>query len=157
MPLNFVGNIEPKDLAKHNVDVVVTDGFTGNLIIKTMEASTSAMSGLIREEVMRDTVSKLGGLLARGAFRRVYRRVDPFEIGGAPLLGVNGVVIIGHGRSNARAIKNAIRQARAAVESDLDQADPRRQSRTAPWQTHSIVFRGRRLAVLPRRNSTPKE
>ena len=73
------------------------------------------MGNLIREEIMHDTISKVGGLLAQGAFRRVYKQVDPFEVGGAPLLGVNGVVIIGHGRSNDKAIKNAIGQARKAV------------------------------------------
>jgi glycerol-3-phosphate acyltransferase PlsX len=80
------------------------------------------LGNLIREEIRRDLVSTIGGLLARSAFRRVYKQIDPFEIGGAPLLGVNGVVIIGHGRSNANAIKNAIRQARMAVNGQIIQA-----------------------------------
>jgi glycerol-3-phosphate acyltransferase PlsX len=102
-------------LLEGGADIVVSDGFVGNILIKALEGATSTMGNLIREEIMRDTVSKLGGLLARGAFRRVYKQVDPFEVGGAPLLGVNGVVIIGHGRSNDKAIKNAIGQARKAV------------------------------------------
>jgi glycerol-3-phosphate acyltransferase PlsX len=115
LPLRYTGNVEPKDLLKGNADVVVCDGFVGNIMLKSLEAATSVMGSMIREEIMADTVSKLGGLLARGAFRRVYKQVDPFEVGGAPLLGVNGVVIIGHGRSNEKAIKNAIGQARRAV------------------------------------------
>lgn len=120
--LNFVGNVEPKDMLRGAVDVVVTDGFVGNITIKTLEAMGSALSGLIRQEIQRDAISLVGGLLARPAFGRVYKQIDPFEIGGAPLLGVNGVVIVGHGRSNAFAIKNAIRQARLAVNGRVVQA-----------------------------------
>ncbi len=117
--VNFIGNVEPKELLTGGVDVAVMDGFSGNVLIKTMEAFGSTLFRLIREELTADTRSKLGGLLAKPAFKRVYRQVDPFEIGGVPLLGVNGVVIIGHGRSNAQAVKNAIRQARTAVEGDI--------------------------------------
>jgi glycerol-3-phosphate acyltransferase PlsX len=113
--LNYIGNIEPKDILRGGADVVVTDGFVGNIIIKSFEAMGSTLSNLIRHELRRDLVSQLGGLLAIPAFRRVTTQIDPHEIGGAPLLGVNGVVIIGHGRSSAVAIKNAIRQARLAV------------------------------------------
>lgn len=115
LPLNFVGNVEPKDIMKGSADVVVTDGFTGNVFIKTGEASLSLLANLIRGELKSNVLSTVGGLLVRPAFRRVFKRLDPFEVGGAPLLGVNGVVIIGHGRSNANAIKNAVRQVRAAV------------------------------------------
>jgi glycerol-3-phosphate acyltransferase PlsX len=117
--VNFIGNVEPKEVLTGGVDVAVMDGFSGNIMLKTMEAFGSALFGLIRQEVMADTRSRLGGLLAKPAFRRVYRQVDPFEIGGAPLLGVDGVVIIGHGRSNGTAVKNAIRQARYAVEGQI--------------------------------------
>lgn len=120
--LNFIGNIEPKDMLKGEADVIVTDGFVGNITIKTLEAMGSALFNLIRNEVKGDPLALIGGLLARRAFQRVYRQVDPFEIGGAPLLGVNGVVIIGHGRSNAKAIKNAIRQARLAVTGEVIQS-----------------------------------
>ena len=91
-------------------------------IIKTLEAMGSTLLKLIRQEIKGDLVATLGGLLAQGAFRRVRKQVDPFEIGGAPLLGVDGVVIIGHGRSNAKAIKNAIGQARMAVKGDVIQS-----------------------------------
>jgi glycerol-3-phosphate acyltransferase PlsX len=88
-------------------------------MIKAMEALGATLFDLIRQELMRDWRSKIGGLLAKSAFRRVYRQIDPFEIGGAPLLGVNGVVIIGHGRSSALAVKNAIRQAERAVSGQI--------------------------------------
>lgn len=113
--VNFTGNAEPKEVLGGAVDVAVMDGFTGNVMIKTMEATGDLIFRVVREELVADTRSKLGGLLVKPAFRRVYRQFDPFEIGGVPLLGVNGVVIIGHGRSNAYAVKNAIRQARDAV------------------------------------------
>ncbi|MBC6934215.1 MAG: phosphate acyltransferase PlsX [Chloroflexi bacterium] len=116
LELRFIGNVEPKDVFRGQADVVVADGFVGNIAVKSFEAAASLLFDLIRTEIKSDLVSTMGGLLARRAFRRVYKQVDPFEVGGAPLLGVNGVVIIGHGRSNARAVKNAIRQARLAVE-----------------------------------------
>lgn len=114
--LNFVGNVEPKEALGGRADVIVHDGFAGNVFIKTLEAATKMLSDLIRNEIKAHPVSAMGGLLSRPAFRRVARRIDPFEVGGGPLLGVNGVVIIGHGRSNDRAIKNAIGQARKAVQ-----------------------------------------
>lgn len=120
--VNFTGNAEPKEVLGGAVDVAVMDGFTGNVMIKTMEATGQLIFRLVRQELVADIRSKLGGLLVKPAFRRVYRQVDPFEIGGVPLLGVNGVVIIGHGRSNAHAIKNAIRQARAAVHGGIVEA-----------------------------------
>ena len=113
--LNFIGNLEPKEAIAHHADVVVTDGFTGNVFIKTLEATAKMLTDLIRHEIKASPVTAVGGLLAKPAFGRVARQVDPFEVGGGPLLGVNGVVIVAHGRSNARAIKNAIGQARKAV------------------------------------------
>lgn len=117
--LNYIGNIEPKEFMQGAADVAVTDGFTGNLMLKTAEAIAAYMSDLIRDELTANPLTVLGGLLARPAFRRVRRRLDPDETGGAPLLGVNGVVIVAHGRSNAYAIKQAVRQARHAVENDV--------------------------------------
>jgi glycerol-3-phosphate acyltransferase PlsX len=117
--LNYVGNIEPKEFMRGHADVAVTDGFTGNLIMKTAESIAAYMSDLIRDEMTKGPRTIIGGLLARPAFKRVRSRLDPNEVGGAPLLGVNGVVIIGHGRSNDFAIKQAIRQARLAVEKDV--------------------------------------
>jgi glycerol-3-phosphate acyltransferase PlsX len=113
---DFVGNVEPKELVDCQADVVVSDGFTGNILIKTLEATSKMLTGLIRDEIKAGPLTAVGGLLAKPAFGRVARLVDPFEVGGGPLLGVNGVVIVGHGRSDARAIKNAIGQARKAVE-----------------------------------------
>ncbi|TET51766.1 MAG: phosphate acyltransferase PlsX [Anaerolineales bacterium] len=121
-PLNFIGNMEPKDVATVQTDVIVTDGFSGNIFIKTMEATAKMLTDLIRDEIKANPVTSIGGLLAKPAFRRVARRVDPFEVGGGPLLGVNGLVIIAHGRSNARAIRSAIGQARRAVEGGVLEA-----------------------------------
>ena len=120
--MNFVGNIEPREMLQGDADVIISDGFVGNIAIKTLEAMGNALFKLIRQEIKSDPIAAVGGLLAQRAFRRVYKQVDPFEIGGAPLLGVNGVVIIGHGRSNAKAIKNAIGQARMAVKGDVIQS-----------------------------------
>lgn len=117
--LNYIGNVEPKEFVGGDADVGVTDGFTGNIIMKTAEAIASYMSDLIRQELTASPLSALGGLLARPAFNRVRRQLNPDEVGGAPLLGVNGVVIIAHGRSNAYAIKQAVGQARRAVEHDI--------------------------------------
>ncbi len=113
--LNFIGNVEPKEALACHANVVVHDGFSGNIFIKTIEATASMLTGLIRDEIRSGPVTAVGGLLAKPAFRRVAKRVDPFEVGGGPLLGVNGVVIVAHGRSNAAAIKNAVGQARRAV------------------------------------------
>ena len=117
--LNYVGNIEPKQFMQGAADVGVTDGFTGNLIMKTAESIASYMSGIIRDELMASPISILGGLLTRSAFKRVRGHLNPDEVGGAPLLGVNGVVIVAHGRSNAYAIKQAIGQARRIVENQV--------------------------------------
>lgn len=120
--LNYIGNIEPKEFMHGHAEIGVTDGFTGNLMMKTAESIASYMSDLIRDEMMANPLTVLGGLLAKPAFKRVRSRLDPNEVGGAPLLGVNGVVIIGHGRSNAYAIKQAIGQARRMVEKKVVEA-----------------------------------
>lgn len=114
--VNYIGNVEPKEVLSGATDVIIHDGFTGNIFIKSIEAAASMVSKLLREEITASAVTSVGGLLARPAFARVGKRVDPFEIGGAPLLGVNGVVIVGHGRSTDVGVKNAIHQARRAVE-----------------------------------------
>jgi glycerol-3-phosphate acyltransferase PlsX len=113
--LNYIGNVEPKDVMRLTADVIVSDGYVGNIFVKTFEASASLISDAIREEARSDILSSVGGLLMKSAFQRVRKRTSTSELGGAPLLGVNGVVIIGHGRSDAFAIKNAIRQAALAV------------------------------------------
>lgn len=114
--LNFIGNIESKEFIRGAADVTVTDGFVGNMVVKTAEAISSFMSDAIRDEITAGPLTAVGGVLARPAFARVRKMMDPFEIGGAPLLGVDGVVIIGHGRSNGYAIKQAVGQARKAVD-----------------------------------------
>ena len=117
--LNFIGNIEPKEMLAGAADVIVTDGFVGNVVLKSLEAFGDVLFGIIRDELTANSITKLGALIVRPALRRVYRQVDPFEVGGAPLLGVNGVVIIGHGRTNAKGIKNAIFQAHKAVDGKI--------------------------------------
>ncbi len=117
--LNYVGNVEPKEFMQGGVDVGVTDGFTGNILMKTTEAIAKSLLQAVRDEIMSSTRTKLGGLLAKPAFEKVRARLNPDEIGGAVLLGVNGVVIIAHGRSNAYAMKQAIGQARRAVQNDI--------------------------------------
>jgi len=114
--LNYVGYVEGRDIFPGTVDVVVCDGFTGNAVLKTAEGMAQALGQMLKEELGRTLLSKLGYLLARGAFRNIRRRVDYAEVGGAPLLGVNGVGIVSHGSSDARAIKNAIRVARDFAE-----------------------------------------
>lgn len=120
--LNYVGNIEPKEFMYGAADVAVTDGFTGNIMMKTAESVASYMSATIREYIKSNPITAVGGLLARPAFDRVKSHLDPEEVGGAPLLGVNGVVIIGHGRSSAVAIKHAIEQARRVAANGVVEA-----------------------------------
>jgi phosphate acyltransferase len=107
--LNFVGNVEGRDVFNGTVDVIVTDGFTGNVILKVSESLSEMVEQLLREEIKRTLQASVGFLLSRSAFRRFKSRLDYSEYGGAPLLGVKGCVIIGHGRSSAKAVKNAIR------------------------------------------------
>jgi glycerol-3-phosphate acyltransferase PlsX len=117
--LNFIGNIEPKEFMRGVADVAVADGFTGNILMKTAEAVSSYMAELIRIYMKANPVTALGGLLSRNVFSQVKAHLDPDEVGGAPLLGVNGPIIIGHGRSNAVAIKHAVGQARLIVQNDV--------------------------------------
>ena len=117
--LNFVGNVEPVELMGAVADVVVMDGFVGNIVLKMFEATAHYVATLIRQEFRRDMLSTIGGALAQPAFKRIRRQVDTSEIGGAPLLGVNGVVIIGHGQNSPIGIKNAIQQARTAVRENV--------------------------------------
>lgn len=109
--VEFIGNVEGVDVFKGHADVVVCDGFTGNVALKIGESVAETIMALIREEVTSDLRSRAGALLLGPAFRRLKRRLDYSEVGGAPLLGVNGVTIISHGRSSAKAIRNAVRVA----------------------------------------------
>lgn len=117
--LHFVGNLEPKEVYRGAADVVVTDGFTGNIFLKTSEAVSSMLVDLLRDEIRSSPMSAFGGILARPAFARVRRLLDPSEYGAVPLLGIDGLVFVGHGRSNAKALISALRVARQAVERNL--------------------------------------
>src|SRR5215210_2774389 len=107
--LNFVGNVEGRDVFTGAVDVIVTDGFTGNVMLKLSEGLQDAVISLIKRELSASAITKAGAMLARPAFQRLKKKLDYSEYGGAPLLGVRGLVVVGHGSSNARAIRNAVR------------------------------------------------
>jgi len=115
--IEFIGNVEGVDVFKGHADVVVCDGFTGNVALKIGESVAETIMALVREEVTADLRSRAGALLLKPAFRRLQRRLDYSEVGGAPLLGVNGITIISHGRSSAKAIRNALRVAGDCVRS----------------------------------------
>ena len=117
--LNFIGNVEAKELFQGQVDVVVTDGFTGNVLLKSSEAVARLMSDVLKEELSATLATKLGYLFAKPAFSKFRKLMSPEEVGAAPLLGVDGLVFVGHGRSNARAIYSAVNVARQAVQMDL--------------------------------------
>jgi len=125
--LNFVGNVEGHDLFTGKVDVVVMDGFTGNVVLKGCETCAEFVIDLLREEIGRDLRRKAGAWLLKPAFRAVRRRSDPAEVGGAPLLGLKGCCVIGHGHSSPRAVMQGIRAAaefhssgvNAAIEAEL--------------------------------------
>jgi glycerol-3-phosphate acyltransferase PlsX len=120
--LNFVGNIEGKELFGGEVDVVVTDGFTGNVLIKSSEAVAKLLIDELKKALMSSARTKIGALLAKPAFEQLKELMDPDEIGAAPLLGIDGLVFVGHGRSNGQAIFSALRAAKQAVEADLMEA-----------------------------------
>ncbi len=109
--INFIGNVEGHDLYESPPDVVVCDGFTGNIILKTSEALAHALFDMIKTEIMSSTRTKIGGLLAKPAFKRIHKKTSADESGGMPLLGLNGITIIAHGGASAYAMKNAIRMA----------------------------------------------
>src|SRR5437763_9489356 len=107
--LNFVGNVEGRDVFTGEVDVIVTDGFTGNVILKLSEGLQDAVITLIKRELSASVITKTGAVLARPAFQNLRKRLDYAEYGGAPLLGVRSIVVVCHGSSNARAVRNAVR------------------------------------------------
>ncbi|MEA2162073.1 MAG: phosphate acyltransferase [Thermoanaerobaculia bacterium] len=119
--LNFIGNAEGRDVYNGNADVIVCDGFIGNVVLKASEALGEFVWTTIRQEMKRTPLRKLGGLLAKSAFVDLKKRMDYSEYGGAPLLGVKGGCIVCHGRSNAKAIKNAIRVARNFAINRIDE------------------------------------
>jgi glycerol-3-phosphate acyltransferase PlsX len=113
--LNFVGNVEGGDLAAAAVDVVVTDGFTGNVALKTMEGTAKAVGGAVGEAIRSGVVASVGGLLARGRLASIRERTDPNSVGGAILLGLRKPVVIAHGSSSPDGIAQALQVAQAAV------------------------------------------
>jgi phosphate acyltransferase len=119
--LNFIGNAEGRDVYNGNADVVVCDGFVGNVVLKASEALGEMVNKTLREELTRTLRRKIGALMARGAFDSLKKRMDYSEYGGAPLLGVKGGCIVCHGRSNAKAIKNAVRVAYDFARNRIDE------------------------------------
>jgi len=119
---NFIGNVEGNDIFKGEVDVIVTDGFVGNIVLKTSEGVAETIGKLIKDEINNSGIlQKIGALLLKPVFKGLKKATDYAEYGGAPLLGVNGCVIISHGKSNSKAIKNAIFQAIRYVENNVDE------------------------------------
>jgi len=117
--LNFIGNVEGKELFNGQVDVVVTDGFTGNVLLKSTEAVAKLIVDILKEELMGSFRTKMGALLAKPAFGKIKQMLDPAEIGAAPLMGIDALVFVGHGRSDARAMVSAVRGAKQAVDNQL--------------------------------------
>ena len=118
--INFVGNIEGKEIFLNVCDVVVCDGFVGNVALKITEGTSSMLFRMIKAEFKSDLAGKIIGLLAKPFMRRIYKKINYEEFGGALLLGVKGITVISHGRSKAYAIKNAVRVAKEAVETSVN-------------------------------------
>ena len=118
--LNFVGNVESSDLFEGKVDVAVCDGFVGNVVLKTSESVARSLGQWVKEEIDKKLLYKVGAALCSGAFAAIKQRADPAVYGGAPLLGVNGVCIIGHGSSSSKAVGNALRVAAEFVEHKIN-------------------------------------
>jgi len=112
MEINFIGNVEGRDVYVGEADLIVTDGFTGNVTLKVAEGVVEVMLSMLKREIMSNIFSKMGFFFLKKSLKRIKNKLDYSEYGGALLMGVNGIVIIGHGRSNAKAIMNAIRMSR---------------------------------------------
>jgi glycerol-3-phosphate acyltransferase PlsX len=119
--LNFIGNVEGKDVFKGEVDVIVCDGFIGNIALKISEGLVEHVAGMLKKALQSSLSAQMGYVLSRRAFAEFRKKIDYSEYGGAPLLGLRGVVVIGHGRSNANAIKNAIRVAAELCRSKVNE------------------------------------
>ena len=126
LPINFLGNVEARDVFNGSADVIVCDGFVGNCVLKGAEGTAKMLTSILRESLKSTVTSQVGALLSRKAFTVLKKRLDYTEYGGAPLLGVRGAVIVGHGSSNDRAIMNGVRVAaelaRAEVNSGIESA-----------------------------------
>jgi phosphate acyltransferase len=121
-PINFIGNVEGRDIFKGEVDVIVCDGFTGNVCLKLSEGLIETFRTMLGQELQKTLTAKVGYILAQNAFDAFRRRLDYSEYGGAPLLGIKGITIVCHGRSNANAIKNAVRVAGEFCKHNVNQA-----------------------------------
>lgn len=119
--LNFYGNVEGRDVPKGKVDIVVCDGFVGNIVLKLMEGLSSVLINQIKENLMKKVIYKIGALLSKGAFKEIKAQLDYTEYGGAPLLGLKGISMISHGSSDAKTMMNAIFAAKRAVESNFNE------------------------------------
>ena len=119
-PFNFIGNVEGRDVYLGSADVIVCDGFIGNIALKISEGLADTLLNLLKREISKSFMARMGYLLLRSSLANFQRKMDYAEYGGAPLLGVNGVCIICHGRSSARAIKNAIKLSKEFVDRDLN-------------------------------------
>ena len=117
--INFIGNVEAKDVFANKADVVVTDGFTGNMLLKSSEATAKLLTGILKEGLMSSFPGKIAGLLAKPVFAELKKKLDPNEIGAAPLLGIDGLSFVGHGRSNSTALVNGMKLAKTAADMDL--------------------------------------
>ncbi|BBN94392.1 glycerol-3-phosphate acyltransferase PlsX [Deinococcus grandis] len=117
--VNFHGNVEGRDIFRNTTDIVVTDGFTGNVVLKLAEGEAKVLFGWVKEALQSSLKSKLGGLLVRGALRGLAERMDPSTYGASLLIGVRGLAFIGHGSADARAVKNALLRAARAHEANL--------------------------------------
>ncbi|MCK4760941.1 MAG: phosphate acyltransferase PlsX [Candidatus Aminicenantes bacterium] len=119
LDINFVGNVEGKDVYAGETDLIVTDGFTGNIMIKVSEGVISAMHSMLKRETMSDLLARVGFFFLKSSLRRLKKKLDYTEYGGALLLGVNGIVIIGHGRSSKNAVKNAINLSKEFIRGNI--------------------------------------
>ncbi|MGL5634848.1 MAG: phosphate acyltransferase PlsX [Sarcina sp.] len=117
--INFIGNVEPRDVSTGDVDVLVCDGFVGNTILKMYEGTAKTILTMIKEEILSSAISKFGAIFLSGTFKKLKKKMDYKEYGGAPFLGVDGICIKAHGSSDGKAIKNAIKQARKFHNNDL--------------------------------------
>ena len=118
--INFQGNVEGHDIWHNPPDVVVTDGFTGNILLKSSEALAHAIFDMVKTEIKAGFRTKIGGLLAKPAFKRVHKKTNADEYGGMPLLGLNGITIISHGGASAVAIMNALRMACESISHEVN-------------------------------------
>jgi len=137
--LNFIGNVEGRDICQGTVDVVVCDGFIGNVVLKALEGIGAAFMQMLKDETNKDWISRAGFTMSMSALRNFERRLDYAEYGGVPLLGLNGLIIVCHGSSTSRAIKNAIRFARESVQKNLTSAIQN--------SIHRIQYKGRNINV----------